>query len=364
MTRAAVPLLLALLAAGAGCAVRVPRTERAEIISAGAKLKGSIVAPPDVSAPGPAIVIVQGAGPARDGVPSHLVRFLAERGIVTMIYAPRGTGGSTGERATARFEDLAQDARAAARRLRSHPGVDSSRVGLYAVGPDAWVAALATSLDSTFAFVVLVSPPTLAPLDHLTRQRRNELVAAGMEPEEAEARVRLRRRIWDYWLAPAGSSTPASDSLRRAFDAIRKRPWFAPAVEARDLPERLPPDEGMGAENHPARAWLEGTPALLHSFGFDPMAALDSASAPVLAIYGAEDRGADVRESERRLRRAAGRREGRRVDVRVFPGADEALLVRQGAGLARKVRTAPGYEDSVVFWIGRTAGIAGSARVR
>ncbi|HSQ59171.1 MAG TPA: CocE/NonD family hydrolase, partial [Acidobacteriota bacterium] len=326
----------------------------------GATLKGSIVAPPGATAPGPGVVIVQGAGPAPDGVPFHLVRFFAERGVATMTYAPRGTGGSTGDRASARFEDLAQDARAAARRLRAHPGVDSSRVGLYGFGEDGWVASLAASLDTTIAFVVLVSPPTLPPLDHLTQERREALAAGGMEAEEAEDLVRLRRRIWEYWLAPGGSGTPASDSLRRAFEAIHKRPWFAPAVEARDLPERLPPDEGMGLENHPARAWLERMPALLHSFRYDPVPSLDSATAPVLAIYGADDRGSAVGESERRLRKVAGDRGRRRITVQVFPHADRALLVRAGAGLSRNVKAAPGYEDSVIHWIGRVAGRPGT----
>jgi hypothetical protein len=226
-------------------------------------------------------------------------------------------------------------------------------VGLWAYDQGGWIAPLAARRDSTLAFLVLVSPPTVAPIDYLTHRRMEELVAGGMEREEAEALARLRRRIWEYWLAPAGSGSAPSDSLRKAFDAARRRPWFAPAVEARDLPERLPPDEGMGAVNHPARGWLRENLPAFWSLRHDPLPALTAVRAPLLAVYGGEDRELDLAVNGRRFRRAVGARFGRDALTRHFPEADHTLHVRSGAGLWRRVEPAPGYRDSVLAWVGR-----------
>jgi dienelactone hydrolase len=355
----AVPLAAAcsaLLVAG-GCAVRVPHTLTVTIHASGATLKGAVYMPAG-RGPHPGIVLVQGASLTSYRDLADVARFFATRGVAAMTYDPRGTGGSTGDRASARLEHLAHDALAAVRFLRARADVDSSRVGLYGFGEEGWVASLAASLDPKASCLALVSAPIVTPLDHAAHRRRDALVAGGMEPEEADALVRMRRRIWEYWLAPAGSGTEASDSLRGAFDKVRKQPWFAPAVEARDLPERLPPDEGMGLENHPARNRGGTSPAIVASLRQDPLAALERVAVPILAVYGEDDREVPVRESERRLRRLgagdSGARSGR-VTVMIFPEADHALRVTKGRGLLRKIEAVPGYEDSLIAWVRRAA---------
>ncbi len=336
----------------AGCAVRVPRTVAVRFPGPAGSMKGAVYLP-DGPGPYPGIVLAHGAirNSYRDF--EREARFFATHGYAVLAYDTRGTGGSAGDRTQARFEHLAHDVAAAVRCLRDRPEVDAARVGLWAYDQGGWIAPLAASRDTTIAFLVLVSAPIVTPLQQMSHKRIEDLVARGMDREEAEALVRLRRRIWEYWLAPAGSGTRASDSLRNALESVRKRPWFAPAVEARDLPERLPPDEGMGAVNHPARWWLRDNLPAFRSLRYEPAPALAAVRAPLLAVYGGEDRELSTEENGRRFRRTVGRRFGRDALTRIFPDADHTLQVRTGSGFLRKVESAPGYRDSVLAWIGR-----------
>lgn len=350
-------LLGVLISAAIGCAVRVPRSLTVSFTGPAGRMEGALFLP-DGKGPHPGIVIVGGA--YRDSRLDYVqdARHLASHGFAVLTYDKRGTGGSEGTLAEANFDFLAHDARAAVRFLRARPDVDSMHVGLMGVGEGGWVAPIAATHDSAIAFVVLVSAPVVPPLDQLTYQRTGQLITRGMKRHDAEAEARLRRRIWEFWLSPPGTGSASSDSLRRAFDAAKKRPWFAAAVESRDLPETLIPDEGMGAVNHPARAWLAKDMPAFWSLRHDPVGVLERVRVPILALYGEEDRDVPIVESVVNFQAALGRGYNRRGIVRPFRGADHALNVRNGPGLLAKIEPAPGYRDTLVSWLGCVSGRA------
>jgi len=358
-----VALLLLTPLAIAGCAIRVPRSLTVSIPGPAGRLEGALFLP-DGPGPHPAIALVHGA--RHDSRLDYVqnARFFATHGIAVLTYDKRGTGGSVGVLGEANFDFLANDAIAAARYLRARPEVDSTRVGLWGIGQGGWIAPLAAAHDSAIAFVVIVSAPVVSPLDQLTYQRTEQLVAHGLKRHDAEAVARLRRRIWEFWLSPAGSGSPPSDSLRRAFERARKRPWFAEAVESRDLPETLIPDEGMGSVNHPARWWLAKDMPSFWSLRHDPIGILERVRVPILAIYGEKDHDVPVVESVVNFQAAVGRGYNRRAVALPFRGADHSLNVRSGPGLLAKIEPAPGYRDTVMAWLGRVAGAGPAAAVK
>lgn len=347
-------LFLSTLTAFAGCAIRVPRSITVSIPSPAGRLEGALFLP-DGPGPHPGIALVHGSPYSSRLDYVQDARFFASHGFAVLAYDKRGTGGSDGVLADANFDFLAHDAIAAARFLRARPEVDSTRVGLWGVGQGGWIAPLAAAHDSAIAFVVVVSAPVVSPLEQLTYQRAEQLVARGMTRHEAEAVARLRRRIWQFWLAPPGTGSASSDSLRRAFDSARKRAWFAAAVESRDLPETLIPDEGMGAVNHPARWWLAKDMPTFWSLQHDPVGILERVHVPILALYGENDRDVPVVESVVNFQAAVGRGYNRRAIAYPFRGADHSLNVRSGPGFLAKIETAPGYRDTVMAWLGRVA---------
>ena len=352
---ASTTLLLLTLVTVAGCAIRVPRSLTVSIPGPAGRLEGALFLP-DGPGPHPAIVLVHGSRHDSRLDYVHEARFFATHGIAVLAYDKRGTGGSEGVLEEANFDFLAHDAIAAARYLRARPEVDSTRVGLWGIGEGGWIAPLAAAHDSAIAFVIVVSAPVVSPLEQLAYQRSEQLVARGVTRHDAEAVARLRRRIWEYWLAPAGTGSASSDSLRRAFDSARKRAWFAEAVEARDLPEVLIPDEGMGSVNHPARWWLAKDMPSFWSLRHDPIGILERVRVPILAMYGDKDRDVPVVESVVNFQAAMGRGYNRRGIAYPFRGADHSLNVRSGLGLLAKIEPAPGYRDTVLAWLGRVTG--------
>jgi pimeloyl-ACP methyl ester carboxylesterase len=349
--RAAIALL-ALLTLAPACAIRVPRSVGVTIRGPAGRLEGSIFIP-DGRGPHPGIVILHSA--REDSRLDYLqeARFFAEHGIAALTYDKRGTGGSEGDLDDANFEFLAGDAVAAARFLRARPEVDSARVGYWGSGEGGWIAPLAATYDTSAAFVVMVSAPVVTPLDQTRYERAEELIARGIDRKDADAIAALRRRIWEYWLAPAGSGSAASDSLRRAFEKAVKRPWFPAAVVAHDLPESLVVDEAMAMNVHPARGWFAGDMPAFWSLRHDPVAVLRRVRSPVLAIYGDEDREVPVAPSVANFRAAKGRDSERRGAARIFQGADHAMRVTRGAGLFTKIESAPGYRDTTLAWLAR-----------
>jgi len=348
----AIVVALVVAIAPVGCAVRVPRSVGVSIPGPAGKLEGSLFLP-DGPGPHPAIVLLHTATENSRLDYLQEARFFATHGVAALAYDKRGTGNSGGELDASDFAFLAQDAVAAGRYLRTRLDIDWSRIGYWGMDEGGWIAPLAAAHDTAAAFVVLVSAPVVSPLDQTMAERTEELAAKSHDLESAEAIAQLRRRIWDYWLSPGGSGTPASDSLHLAFKRAAKRPWFAGAVVAHDLPESLIVDEGMGSRGHPGRWWFADDMPAFWSLRHDPVEALERVRAPVLALYGDRDRVVPVEESIANFRKALGTAAKSRGTTRTFPGADHWMMTRRGAGLLTKIETAPGYRDTVMAWLGR-----------
>ncbi|MGN8246185.1 alpha/beta hydrolase family protein, partial [Cellulomonas soli] len=127
----------------------------------GVSVQARISAP--VGAPGlvPAVVFVHGAGTGR-----YQVAFLAQaaslasQGIVAMVPDKRL------DTYTSRHRDyvaMAGDYARSVDLLRAWPGVDPTRVGVYAESEGGWIAPVMAAQDPDLAFVVLVSSPVVPP---------------------------------------------------------------------------------------------------------------------------------------------------------------------------------------------------------
>lgn len=94
--------------------------------SDGVTIAGSLRLPP---APGrhPAVVYAHGSGPGTGNQISLLAHFFLHMGIAVLGYDKRGVGASTGDWRRIDFPELASDALAAVRYLRSRPDIDPQK---------------------------------------------------------------------------------------------------------------------------------------------------------------------------------------------------------------------------------------------
>ncbi|MCL2090636.1 MAG: alpha/beta hydrolase [Micrococcales bacterium] len=127
----------------------------------GAQVRARVTEPVDAPGPRPGMVFVHGAGTADHGTAfvDH-THALAAAGIVTMVPDKRTDTYTMMHRD---YVAMADDYLRSVDVLRAWPGVDPTRVGVYAVSEGAWIAPVMAVDDPDLAFLVLVSAPVVPP---------------------------------------------------------------------------------------------------------------------------------------------------------------------------------------------------------
>ena len=137
------------------------RTSVVSVQLDGATVEVQISVPVGLDEPAPGVVFVHGAGTGRyDTAFLEQARALAASGIVAMVPNKRLDTYTTRHRD---YVLMAADYEASVAVLRSYPGVDPDRVGIYAESEGGWIAPVMAAQDRSIAFVVLVSSPVVPP---------------------------------------------------------------------------------------------------------------------------------------------------------------------------------------------------------
>lgn len=189
---------------------------------------GATLYAPDASEPLPAVLLLHGSGP--DGRDNAYYRQLADafgrRGIAVLVYDKRGSGASTGDWREAPFGALVDDAEAALRRLRQHPWIDSTRIGIWGGSEGATLAPLVAARTGGVAFVIVQSMSGIPFGDQYLYQAAREF--AGSPGDSTDA-LRLMRAKLTY--VRDRSQWSRYDSLARASAGRRFAAYATPATE-------------------------------------------------------------------------------------------------------------------------------------
>ena len=243
--------------------------------NADVKLAGTFTVPQG-QGPFPAVVLVHGSGSIdRDGsVFGHrpllvLADHLNRQGIAVLRYDKRGVGKSGGKLKEATTRDLAADAEAALRFLRSRPEVDGKRIGVVGHSEGALVAPLLASRDPGIGFVVMLAGPGVRGERLLVEQHALLARARGV-PEAAIEKDRILNRA----LFAAMANEPTLEAARTKAGLI-----LAEAERKGDLPA------GLGATA------LErfGTPWFRELLAYEPAPVLQAVRQPILVLNGERD---------------------------------------------------------------------------
>jgi len=243
--------------------------------NADVKLAGTFTVPQG-QGPFPAVVLVHGSGSIdRDGsVFGHrpllvLADHLSREGIAVLRYDKRGVGKSGGKLKEATTRDLAADAEAALRFLRSRPEVDGKRIGVVGHSEGGLVAPLLALRDPGIAFVVMLAGPGVRGERLLVEQHALLARARGV-PETAIEKDRVMNRA----LFAAMANEPTLEAARTKAGLI-----LAEAERKGDLPA------GLGATA------LErfGTPWFRELLAYEPAPVLQAVRQPILVLNGERD---------------------------------------------------------------------------
>ncbi|MGL6289309.1 MAG: alpha/beta hydrolase family protein [Silanimonas sp.] len=299
----------------------------------GITLHGKLVVPVGVDAP-PVAVWIEGSNNSPSTDDSVWPYELARRGVATLVYDKRGTGSSTGA-PSANVHVRAGDTAAAVREARRLLP-QSRRVGVIGGSQGGWVAPLTTTLVD-LDFVIVAFGLAESPIRQDQAVVMQQLAAAGYgEDVMAQARelTRITERIVRSDLA----------SGLDALDAFKQRhggdAWLA-AIQPRSY-------TGVFLRYSSAEIRANG-PALAQGFdfGFEPRPLIETMQARQLWLLGGQDTQAPNRDTQAILE--AIRRDGRKLDVVVFPHAEHGLVERDPDTGAP--RFPPTLFDLVAAWI-------------
>ncbi|MDT7507628.1 acyl-CoA thioester hydrolase/BAAT C-terminal domain-containing protein [Bifidobacterium sp. H6bp22N] len=126
-------------------------------LAGGVHIQAIVREPSDLKGTGPACLFIHGAGTGKSSeVFGDLASAMASAGITTLVPDKRLDTYTTFHRD---YQAMAADYGRSLDRLRSWPGVDPTKVGLYAESEGTWISSIMTAKDPSIAFSILTSPP-------------------------------------------------------------------------------------------------------------------------------------------------------------------------------------------------------------
>lgn len=298
-----------------------------QFISRGFILRGRLIGP---AGPGrhPAMVSLHGSGPSTRWLALARARRFAEAGYAMLIFDKPGSGESQGDWTMTSLDQMAEDALAALAFLRAQPEVDPRRVGLWGHSQAGQVISRAAALSNDIAFAIVLAGGGLTAREvedygYLGRLRR-----AGATPEMSARAMAWVRDYYDYV------------RTGRGYAALAARLAGEPAPDwVRAL--------GVGTvyptpAQQPMWRWVAT---------YDPTSDIRRMRMPVLLLFASADENTPGERSLAAWRSALAAGGNRRVEWRLFAGADHHFLTQ--AETNGWPSLAPLYYETQIAWLNR-----------
>jgi len=263
-------------------------------------ISGSLLLP-STAGPHPAIVMIHGSGAVTRDALRPFADHFARNGVAVLITDKRGTGLSTGRWARATFDDLAEDALAGVRYLRSRPEIQANAIGVHGMSLGGWVAPLAAVKSRDVAFVVVESAPVMTPLEHERLRVETTMRADGHRGEAIAQAVAFMDQKFE--VARTGEGW---NRLESAMKDGEKAGWL-PYVNAPASLESL--------------QWHWD-----HVFSYDPLPVLKQLDVPMLVLYGELDSVVPPKVHKARMEQAVREMGKSLVTIREFAHANHGFF--------------------------------------
>ena len=317
------------------------REEKVTFRDADVTLAGTLLTP-TTRGRHPAVILLHGSGAQdRNGYLS-IMRFAADNfarhGIAALIYDKRGVGASSGNWATASFDDMARDALAALKLLQSRKDINPKQIGMWGSSQAGWVMAKATSLSNDVAFVIAVSAggSGYTPAQQNSYNVETEMRAGGFSQDEINQVLTALNLFYDVVRAgEGGDGTKLDAAVRQAQQNAKLKDWLPPLSSEIDWKKR---DQ-----------WF-----LALDIDFNPVPLWEKYDGSVLGIFGELDTSTPVRQVVPIFEKALASRRNKDYTIKIFPKAHHIILEAETGSdeeLPRLKRYVPGYFDTMTNWL-------------
>ena len=314
-------------------ATRVPIAREEVTFKNGAVTLAGTLLIPQSKGKHPALVFTHGGGAQLREVYWGLGYVYAARGFAVLTYDKRGVGKSTGNWGEASFQDLADDAVAAAKFLQARTDVAANQIGFFGQSQGGWIAPLAASRFPDAAFAIALSGGGLSPAEQELLDSEYELTKAGYtadEVKDALAFQKLKNEIiasHDKW-----------DEYAKARAVAKDKKWYRqPGIDIR----------GPEKRDDPFWAYMRKL------YFYDPAPTLRASKAPLLAIFGELDTPEGVKANVRAIREIMDQAGRRDYVVKVYPNGSHNLMEVPPDNpneWVRRKRFPPGLFEMMVDW--------------
>jgi pimeloyl-ACP methyl ester carboxylesterase len=270
----------------------------------------------------PAIVLMQGSGPAdrdADGYFAEIRRPFLDRGIAVYAFDKPGCGRSAGDWRHHGLFDRADQVVAALEAVRSDDGVDPDRVGVWGQSQGGWMAQLVAAGAGRPAFAVSNSGPSMGVREQNLYGCEHTMRADGHPESEIAAALEFIEVLY----AAAERNAPW-DEVAGIVESIDDAPWYG----------YLTVDDELD--------WEFGR--ILLEEDYQPVPTIARVSCPFLAIFGGRDVLGPAWQGADEVGRALQEAPTTDASVVVFPDADHRIRLPDGG-------FAPGYLDLLGDWV-------------
>lgn len=326
-------------------ATRAPiRQEEVTFKNGDVTLAGTLLLP-TAKGKRPALVFTHGGGPQLREMMWGMGYLFAARGFAVLSYDKRGVGKSTGNWGEASFEDLADDAVAAARFLQARTDIAANQIGFWGLSQGGWIAPLAASRFPDAAFAIALSGGGLSPAEQELFDSEYELTKAGYTANEVNDALAFQKLKNEIIASPSSPSSPSSnakwDEYAKARAVAKDKKWFRqPGIDVRGPEKRDDP-----FWTHMRRFYL-----------YDPLPTLQTLqtlNVPLLAIFGELDTPEGVKANVRAIKQILDQAGRRDYTVKVYPNGSHNLMEVPPDNPNEQVRLKrfpPGFFETMVDW--------------
>jgi dienelactone hydrolase len=133
----------------------------------------------------PALVLLHGSSMNLKNQYSFYADFFANLGFEVLIFDKRGNGGSTGNYATSRYDDLVEDAVACLEVMKNRESVDKNKIGLWGYSQGAMLLPMVVTKTNIPAFLIAKSPEIFGATEGGAYSDSLRIINLGNTPDNA-----------------------------------------------------------------------------------------------------------------------------------------------------------------------------------